>query len=93
MPQLLEYLSQNHITVKKLQRMVFGVSSEKTARVWPKDPPNPSDPAAQSNPKEPKKRPGHGRKGAKDYPGARQVPVLNGWTLTPPIIINAPCVL
>ncbi len=74
-PQLLEYLSQNNITVKKLQRMVFGVSSEKTARVWPKDPPNPSDPAAQSNPKEPKKRPGHGRKGAKDYPGARQVAV------------------
>jgi transposase len=74
-PQLLEYLSQNDITVKKFQRMVFGVSSEKTARVCPKEPAHPADANAPAESKEKKKRPGHGRKGAKDYPGAREVAV------------------
>ena len=69
-PQVLEYLAHKDITVKKLQRMLFGVSTEKTDRVFPQDAPTPSDPAPKPDPKEPKKRPGHGRKGAKDYPGA-----------------------
>lgn len=72
-PQVLEYLTRKDITVEKLQRMVFGVSSEKAKRIFPQDSPNPSKPDA----KEPQKRPGHGRNGAKDYPGARGVEVTH----------------
>ena len=75
-PQVLEYLSNENITVKKLQRMLFGVSTEKTARVFPQEPQNPS----QNQPEKPaskeiKKRPGHGRNGAQDYTGASVVEV------------------
>lgn len=75
-PQVLEYLSNKDITVKKLHRMLFGVSTEKTARVFPQEPPTtPQDQNQSPVPKEQKKRPGHGRNGAKDYPGASVVAV------------------
>jgi hypothetical protein len=74
-PQMLEYLSRHDITVKKLQRMLFGVSTEKTDRLLPKDPSTHSGPAFPSDRKPPQKRPGHGRKGVNDYPGARVVAV------------------
>jgi len=75
-PQVLEYLSNENITVKKLQRMLFGVSTEKTARVFPREPQN----SSQNQPPKPasteqKKRPGHGRNGAQDYTGASVVEV------------------
>jgi hypothetical protein len=76
-PQMLEYLSHKDITVKKLQRMLFGVSTEKTDRVLPKDSPTTSAPAPKPDLKEPKKRPGHGRNGAQDYPGASVVAVTH----------------
>ena len=75
-PQVLEYLSNENITVKKFQRMLFGVSTEKTARVFPQEPQNPSqNQPPQPAAKEIKKRPGHGRNGAQDYTGASVVEV------------------
>jgi transposase len=75
-PQVLEYLSNENITVKKLRRMLFGVSTEKTARVFPQEPQNPSqNQPPQPAAKEIKKRPGHGRNGAQDYTGASVVEV------------------
>ena len=75
-PKLLEYLKDKDITLKKIQRMLFGEKTEKTARVLPQEPqdtPNAPDERQKSAPEEKKKRPGHGRNGAKDYPGATAV--------------------
>ena len=37
-PQLLEYLKDKDISIKKFQRMLFGEKTEKTARVLPQEP-------------------------------------------------------
>ena len=77
-PQLLEYLKDKDLTLKKFQRMFFGEKTEKTARVLPQEPQDTSsapDERQKSAPEEKKKRPGHGRNGAKDYPGASTVNV------------------
>lgn len=73
-PQVLEHLSNKDITVKKLLRMLFGASTEKTTRVLPQ---TPKDAPQDSPAKEKKKRPGHGRTAAKDYPGASVVAVTH----------------
>lgn len=63
---------QKTISIARLKRMLFGHATETTAKVFPPQPQN--DPASQEAPARPKgKRSGHGRNGAKDYPGARQV--------------------
>jgi len=67
-PQLLQLLENRSISSKTFQRMLFGQSTEKTAQVLPTEPQNPA-------PREQKKHPGHGRNGAKDYPGALTVSV------------------
>lgn len=77
-PQLLEYLKDKDISIKKFQRMFFGEKTEKTARVLPQEhqhTPSAPDERQKSAPEEKKKRPGHGRNGAKDYPGATTVNV------------------
>lgn len=76
-PQVLEYLAHKDITVNKLRRMLFGVSSEKSGLILPNESSNPSDPAPKPDRKAPKKRPGHGRNGSKDYPGASVVAVTH----------------
>jgi transposase len=50
-------------SMRRLQRLIFGSPSEKTAALFPK----PSPPA-----KDRAKVKGHGRKGAKDFPGAQR---------------------
>jgi transposase len=61
---------QKTISIARLKRMLFGHSTETTAKMFPPKPE--ADPApAGSKPK----RKGHGRKGAQDYPGARKVKV------------------
>ena len=59
---------QNTISIARLKRMIFGHSTETTAQIFP--PPPASDPGP-AGPKA--KRKGHGRNGAKDYPGAQRV--------------------
>jgi len=65
---------QKTISVARLKRMLFGHSTETTAQIFPSEPQ--TDPA--SVPAGPKaKRKGHGRKGSKDYPGAKRVPIAH----------------
>jgi transposase len=73
-PQVLEHLSHKDLTVKKLLRMLFGASTEKTTRLLP---PIPQDAPTDQPPKEKTKRPGHGRNAAIDYPGASVVAVTH----------------
>ena len=61
---------QKTISIARLKRMLFGHSTETTAKMFP---PKPGTDPAPAGPKE--KRPGHGRNGSKDYPGARQVKI------------------
>ena len=79
-PIWLDLLSQKNMSIARLRRMFLGFRSEKTAALLPDSSPdpapaNPTDPPAGELKKE--KRPGHGRNGTKDYPGARHVPVAH----------------
>lgn len=93
--QLFDIVGDKNTTIAKLRKLLFGDSSEKTAKVVgdaeqsedPKlsvgdgesgdnasasgEPAGPNDDAATDK----KPRPGHGRYGAEDYPGANQVDV------------------
>jgi len=65
---------QKTISIARLKRMLFGHSTETTAKVFPPQPG--TDPASDQAPVEPQaKRKGHGRNGSKDYPGAKRVPI------------------
>ena len=82
-PILLDLLSQKNMSIARLRRMFLGFPSEKTADVLPDSSPDPA-PAHPTDPPDPpagdlkkEKRPGHGRNGTKDYPGARHVPVAH----------------
>ena len=55
-------IEKKKTTISRLQRLIFGAKTEKTATVFPKE----SSPA-----KEKSKAKGHGRKGANDFPGAQ----------------------
>ena len=82
--ELLELLKNKDISLARLRKMLFGASTEKTKNVLPEDAESDPDPTANeqddaadsTEPTEdkPAKRPkGHGRNGAKDYPGANKV--------------------
>jgi transposase len=72
---VMETFQQKTTSIARLKRILFGHKTEKTAQILgPKPSAEPgswSAPAA--TPKD--KLPGHGRHGAKDYPGARRVKV------------------
>ena len=63
-------LEEKRASIGRLRRMVFGAQTEKTSKVFPA---RASDPPAAGAEK--KKRKGHGRRGAKEYSGARRVKV------------------
>jgi len=67
-PQLLELIEQDPMTLRKLRLMIFDPKTEKTSRVCPS-----AEPAVLEKPKG--KRRGHGRNKAKNYTGARWVSV------------------
>lgn len=84
--ELLNLLKNQNISLTRLRKMLFGASTEKTKDVLPEDTEADADPtarqhdsatdAAEAMEDEPAKRPkGHGRHGAKDYPGAQKVSV------------------
>lgn len=56
-------IEKNSTSMRRLQRLIFGSQTEKTGTLFPK----PSTPA-----KDRPKAKGHGRKGAKDFPGAQR---------------------
>ena len=72
LPQLLALIQEDPMTIRKLQHVLFGPKTEKTAAVCPAAT-SPAPVAAPVNPK----RKGHGRTKAKEYIGARWVQVAH----------------
>lgn len=67
---------QKTISIARLKRMLFGHSTETTAKIFPPQPqPDSASEKAAGQPKA--KRKGHGRNGAQDYPGALKVKVAH----------------
>lgn len=66
-------LERKNTTLARLRRWLFGATSEKTSRVFPK--PLPTGAAAPAPPKP--RRKGHGRRGAAEYVGAKVVVVAH----------------
>ena len=64
-----EALLQNQQSSAKLRRVLFGPKTEKIRQLFPPAAPPPAEP-------KPKRR-GHGCRGAKEYSGARRVPVCH----------------
>ena len=63
---------QKTISIARLKRMLFGHSTETTAKIFPPNPGTDSTSApVQAGAKA--KRKGHGRNGSQDYPGAKRV--------------------
>ena len=69
---ILGVIEQKQITLARLRRMLFGETSEKTRKIFP--PPAAPESSGQGGKPKPKRK-GHGRKGAKEYPGARSIKV------------------
>src|SRR5512140_2743213 len=69
---ILAAFEQKTISMARLKRTLFGHSTETSAQMFP--PPPASDPGP-AGPKA--KRKGHGRNGAKDYPGAQRVKIAH----------------
>lgn len=72
---LLLVIEQKTASIRRLHRMIFGAKTEKADKLL-----NPGNPTASSGsdgstPTPKLKRKGHGRNGAKDYPGAKRVAV------------------
>lgn len=65
-------LEQKQTTIARLRRLIFGEKTEKARKIFP-DAFQVTAGSAEPKPK----RKGHGRKGAKDYRGARRVKVLH----------------
>lgn len=61
-------------SIKRLLKMIFGPTSEKTATVTKKRKPT----SANTKPKAKGKKKGHGRNGAADYTGAQRIAVAHG---------------
>ena len=78
-PKLLELLSQEKHLSKSFERMLFGKSTEKIGNILPPEPGSDSQPQGSQNPEDqkPKRRPGHGRNGLSDYPGAKVIDVVH----------------
>ena len=68
---VLGILEAKNLTLGRLRRMIFGAKTEKTRNLLPQ-----SDAATRAKTQDPKaKVKGHGRKAARDYPGAKRLPV------------------
>ena len=74
---VLAIIEQKKTTIARLQRLIFGGSTEKTGKLFPKESPS-------SPPKKPAR--GHGRNGAKRYVGAARVAVPH-----PSLQAGGPC--
>ena len=72
-------LSEKEISISRLRSILFGASTEKTAIVF-KDETPPAEgeedsATAEDETEPPKKRKGHGRRGAEAYTGATRIPI------------------
>ena len=81
--RLTEELETTTTTLERVRRLIFGPRTETTDSVLGQGQPAPDDPAApptdgEATPPTPKKkRPGHGRRGADQYPRAPRIPVTH----------------
>jgi transposase len=84
--ELLDLIKDKNISLARLRKMLFGASTEKTKNLLGDNAKSDADQeasqddgdseSAEASEDQPPKRPrGHGRNGAKDYPGAEQVAV------------------
>ncbi len=70
---LMATIEEKKLSIARLQRMIFANQTEKTDQLLGSQTGTSS---IENNPSGPKpKRKGHGRKGTKDYPGAKRIPV------------------
>jgi hypothetical protein len=86
---VLEWIQKKNMSIRRLCRMIFGLKTESSRHLLPKDkgdkgkdqaaaPNSPSNSSEGSGPPpEKEKRTGHGRNGAKDYPGAERIAVAH----------------
>ena len=88
---VLDLLDKKSTSIDRLRKLLFGATTEKTADVVGREAPTPapngdqapnagtdaSAPTSATGEKKPPKKPGHGRNGAKDYPGATRVNVAH----------------
>ena len=70
LPELIQLIEQDPMTLRKLRLLLFGPKTEKTKQVCPPATAPPASPAAAKP-----KHPGHGRTKANNYTGARWVQV------------------
>lgn len=71
LPEIITWIEQDPMTLKKLRHLIFGPKTEKTGKIFPPAPLSPP-------PKDPKvKRKGHGRNKTSKYTGARRVKVTH----------------
>lgn len=84
---VLQLLDKKSISIDRLRKLLFGATTEKTANVVGREAPTPapngdqapnadadaSASAPAAGEEKPPKKPGHGRNGADDYPGATRV--------------------
>ena len=68
---LMAAIEEKKLSIARLQRMIFGNQTEKTDRLLASGSSSIDTSPSGLKPK----RQGHGRKGAKDYPGAKRIPV------------------
>ncbi len=76
--RLSEIIEHKNLTLSRLKMMLFGIQSERKEKIFPKHEGPSSPEAGDADPGgegAEKKKPGHGRHGADDYPGARRVNV------------------
>jgi transposase len=74
---LMSVLREKNASITRLRRALFGNKTEKTDKILDPTPGTSSKDNSASHPqgKDQPKRKGHGRKGAKDYPGAKRISV------------------
>jgi hypothetical protein len=72
---MMALLEAKKVTLARLRRLLFGPKTETTKQLFPKGSAGDSSSANGTDSTPKPKRKGHGRKGAKDYPGAVRVKV------------------
>jgi hypothetical protein len=90
--QLFQLVGDKNTTISRLRKLLFGASTEKTDKIvaeeWGAEDPQTTgsddadraDSEARERPATGKESPpGHGRYGADDYPGAKQVDIAHPW--------------
>ena len=79
---VLEWIQKKNMSIRRLCRMIFAPKTESSRNLLPKDKDRAAAPNGQSSGSAgseppPRKKKGHGRNGAEDYPGAERIVVAH----------------